>query len=221
MSDEETGTADGIAESEGSTGAPEDSTEGDAPKADAPEDASGQPDAPEPATPVVLEWRYADNEIGMAVVWLTLSRGRKLLFGSLVFLGVLFALESLTDEPDWLFVSYFGGIAIVAMVVLGFATGYLHGKKIAGTSTLYQHDLMFEIMPDRFLLKGYEFTMERGLVGLFAVTETRDAFLIFESHATFYVIPKRVFQNQEQLNLMRQYLRDGLPGTAKVKLRDN
>ena len=111
--------------------------------------------------------------------------------------------------------------ALVAAVIYATLvwTGHSTSKRMYRTTKALHQPMKLVLTPHLYDISGPGHSMTESLSMLHAVVETKSEFLVYVNVGHCLIWPKASITDRPTLERVREYLRQGLPGTAKVKLR--
>lgn len=185
-------------------------------------EVSWPPSPAEGQSCVAFEVRMTPGLLGRELSALNL---RRYWVWSLMLFLVFLALEALKVE-DWSHPDPFdllfwpvSGAGFIALYF--FVAGRLSARKVFQTTPLWQHPIRVIVTPTRVFTSGPGFESGQDLALLHAVLETRESFLVYLNAVYILIWPKRSLPDRESLQRLREYLRQGMPGTARIRLRSD
>jgi hypothetical protein len=138
----------------------------------------------------------------------------------------LLVLIGVEGEQDWIDPNFINLVILPVLCTGGMAlylytAGWLAGRRAYYTTPIWQRPVNVVLTSSKLLIRATGFELTQDLTLLYAANETRESFHIFLNAVYVIVLPKREIPDRASLERVREYLSQGLPGTAKVKLRND
>lgn len=96
-----------------------------------------------------------------------------------------------------------------------------HARKSFDANPAFQNDFHWQLNASELTIKGKGLSAELELNNFQRAAETRQGFLLWQTPVVYNYLPKRAIPDAATRNRIRAILRAGLPGTARINLRDD
>ncbi|MCA8913647.1 MAG: YcxB family protein [Planctomycetes bacterium] len=174
--------------------------------------------------PVALTIDYRAADFVSAVRWVALRGPRPYLVFALLGAGGF-----LLGYSVWVSGSPELGRALMIVVpfalLLGFALMLLrivrHGRMAFEANQTYQYPIHWLLSTHALNIQGKGITATLELNNYIRADETAEGFLLWQTPQIYNYLPKRAIPDHATLERVRDIIRTGLPGTAKIDLRSD
>lgn len=135
----------------------------------------------------------------------------------LVAIVIFFALASFLYDYLMGLIELLFGLFLLFIFLISMVGIYLQTKLSLKSHKQLQETIHYKFYSEGFEIKGLTFSGQNSWVNIIRFIETKHIFMLFVSNRQMFLIPKRYFQNPEQLNAFRDITRSNLPSSAKMK----
>lgn len=177
-----------------------------------------------PESPVVLTIEYVAEDFVRAARWTALRSARPYGYFVAVFVvsGLVLWLGIRSDDFNLI-------VAAVAAGVLGTLIGFPYllflfgaqARAVFNSTHMLHYPVQWSLTSRELRIVGKGIDSKLELTNYVKATETPDALLLWQSSGVYNCLPKRVITDRETLQRARDMIRQGLPGTAKIQLRND
>lgn len=133
----------------------------------------------------------------------------------LIAILILFiALYSWSQNPDkipWL------GFVLPAILLFAYLATYLGAKRSVASNKSLQENIHYTFLETGIDAVAVSSSGHTDWVNIYQAVETKHNFLIFISRNQMFTIPKRCFDDQQQIKTFRNLLQHQLPEKTKLK----
>ena len=111
-----------------------------------------------------------------------------------------------------------GGFGVVGMIIILLAISpYTNAKKLLKQNVFFQHDISVELSEEGMKQDTYNSNVFLKWEDAYNYFESKKNFAVFISEQTAYVIPKRIF-SEEEIKQISQLLKDNIIPPKKKRL---
>jgi hypothetical protein len=178
------------------------------------------PPGPSEGQPAVaIEFQMTPGLLGREMIAGTFRRLWPLLLAAFVLFELTELLKLDWAEPDFLKFVWMPFLGLALMICGVYLLTSMIARRTFETTPLWQRPMHVILTPTRLFTNAQGYQSAQDLALLHAVRETRESFLVYLNSGYMMIWPKEAIPDCETLQRVRDYLRDGLPGIAKIKLR--
>lgn len=179
---------------------------------------------PAMADTVALTFSFVSEDFVSASRWVVMRSPRTYVIAGLI--GLLFLLVG--GLIWWWYDQAMGqsimlasvGAALFVLPVMWVGVA-AHARKVFDANTAFKHDFHWLLSPTELQINGKGLSATLELTHFHRVAESPDGIVLWQTPGVFNYLPKRALPDQATLERIRTILRQGLPGTARIQLRDD